>query len=346
MKHKRILPAKLAAELGAQSADVGPKTGTGRPPRVCCIVLTWNNYVDTDECLRSLEAVDYRPLQIVVVNNASTDDSIDRLKARWSEVVTFVDSGSNESIPFGYNRGFAEALSLGADYVCQVDNDVVVEPGFVDTLLKAIKQSATTAMAAPIMLNYYKPELIWYAGSSYNRALGLTFNHHSGKPLTTFAKLGTTFRTDFAPTCAVMVSRTALQAVGFLDERLAFSHDDVDWCLRAAALGLQCVVVGQPLARHKIAVTRGFKGSNVQRPRSAHDMAMSSYLVGQKYLRGVQWVPFLFGRLVLSLPYQCGRMALAGAWPSAFAYCRGTLQGLASCFLGRSSRANPEAEVV
>ncbi len=310
-------------------------------PLVCCMVLTWNNFQDTDECLRSLHALTYQPRLTVVVDNASTDGSLERLRARWGDSVLFVESGSNHSIPFGYNRGFEEALHLGADYVCQVDNDVVVEPDFIEGLLPAFGHSEVTALASPIILDYYSPGVVWFAGATYSRTFGLTMNHHFKKPLAAFPKVGTTFRTDLAATCAVMISRRALNEVGLLDERLAFSHDDVDWCLRAASLGFECVVVGRPLARHKVSVTRGVPGSHVPGPRASFDMARGAYLVGEKYVRGPGWIPFLFGRLALSLPFQCWRMVSAGAWRSALAYIKGTARGI--CGLTPAGRSREPA---
>ncbi len=295
---------------------------------VALVVLTRNNFDDTDECLRSLAAVTYEPTVTIVVDNASTDDSFERLKECWSEGVVWIRTSRNGGIAYGDNHGIVRALDLGADYVCVFNNDIIVEPSFVDTLLAAFDGSPKTALAAPVMLFYYRPELIWFAGVSYNRLLGLSIAHDFRRPVARFARRGESFITDIAPICATMFDQRALREVGLLDERMRLSHDDVDWSLRAAEKGFQCVVVGEPLGRHKISATRGIAGSVIPGPAANRQVALNAYIVGAKHVRGSAWLPFLFGRLVLALPFQLLRMAAAGAWRSAAAYLRGTVEGL------------------
>jgi len=90
-------------------------------PLIYSVVLTWNNFEDTDECLRSLVAQTYPRHRIIVVDNGSSDGSRERLRERWQDEAGFLLSDRNLGCGGGYAFGIREALNRGADYVAIVE---------------------------------------------------------------------------------------------------------------------------------------------------------------------------------------------------------------------------------
>ncbi len=296
---------------------------------VVSIVLTYNNFRDTSECVASLIDQDYTDHSIFVVDNGSSDDSLAGLKQRWASKVDFLETGVNLGVAAGYNAGLQEALSSGADYALLCNNDIVAEPDLVSSLLRVFEREPRTAIAVPVMTYYDRPDLIWFGWVDQQKRLMVSINRMRNRPMSALgARAGSVFASDYVPTCASMVSRAALDSVGLLDERFFFGHDDVDWSLRARAAGFQCSVLGRALVRHKVSVTSGIRGSNLLAPRAAYMHATGSVLIGHKHFRGVSAFAFYAGLLGLRLPYNVATLALARRWASVRAYLRGLKDGI------------------
>src|SRR5439155_5036651 len=116
------------------------------------------------------------------------------------------------------------------------------------------------------------------------------------------------FPTDYAPLCAAMISRGALERVGLFDEWFFFGHEDVDWCLRAKNKGLACYVVSEPLVRHKISASSGVRGSLTFTPFSAYHFAAGSMKLGRKHHSGPARVVDVLGQVGVRFPVYAWRV--------------------------------------
>ncbi len=302
-------------------------------PLVISIVLSWNNFIDTDECLASLVCQTHKNHRIVIVDNGSVDDSLERLEKRWKDAARFIRAGENLGIAGGYNVGIRDALSSGADYVALFNDDVTVELDLLEKLLAPFEQDPNTAVTTPILVYYDRPGLVWFARAAYNRWFGLTWYPGRDKPVEAIIPTpGTSYVSDWVPLCSALISRKALEEIGLMDEEFFLSHEDVEWCLRARRQGLERRVVPSALSRHKVGVSRGRRGSNVPTPASAFHQARNGFAVGARHFPGLLIVSFLVGQFALSLPFQLFRMAVAGSWSSIPSYLRGFAAGLRRLF--------------
>src|SRR5688572_8477648 len=119
-------------------------------PRVRAVVLNFNGGDDVVRCVDCLEALDWPAdrLEIVVVDNASTDGSPDVLRERFPEV-TLIDSGGNLGFPAN-NLAMRDAGD--ADYVALINPDAFVDPGWLAPLVEALEADATAGAATGRML--------------------------------------------------------------------------------------------------------------------------------------------------------------------------------------------------
>src|SRR3712207_3827073 len=104
--------------------------GEGKP-HVAVVVLCWNGREDTLECLRSLERARWERLTPIVVDNGSTDGTLDAVRAGFPDAVT-IRSEENVGFADGNNIGMRAALDAGADYVLILNNDTIVDPGLFE----------------------------------------------------------------------------------------------------------------------------------------------------------------------------------------------------------------------
>src|ERR1700730_5456094 len=96
-------------------------------PRVACIVLNWNGWSDTIECLDALYQCTYLNVTVIVVDNGSTDDSVASIRGAHPDVL-LIESGTNVGFAGGNNIRIRHALAHGAYYLWLLNNDTKPAP--------------------------------------------------------------------------------------------------------------------------------------------------------------------------------------------------------------------------
>ncbi len=244
--------------------------------RVAVVVLSWNGRDDTLRCLASLAAVSYTPLSVVVVDNGSIDGSADAVESAFPDVVV-VRLGRNAGFSGGVNAGIAAALERGADDVLLLNNDMVVDAGFLAPLVNAAMQPEVAAACSQILFAE-PPDRIWYAGASFHPRRG----HHGrnigfGKAPVPPAR--PPYEVDCACGGAMLIPRRAIEEVGLFDEGLFAYREDLDWSLRAREPGGRVVVVPASIVRHRVSASTGGESS----PTSLYYDLRNSLTVAERH---------------------------------------------------------------
>jgi len=121
------------------------------------VVVNWSSCAHLRGCLRSLAEQSYRPLEVIVVDNGSTDDSVAMVRDEFPEV-TLLAQGENLGFAQGCNQGIA--ASQGS-WVCMLNNDVVADPDWAAALVRAIERApATCGMVQSLMVYASRPEVV------------------------------------------------------------------------------------------------------------------------------------------------------------------------------------------
>ncbi|WP_081752559.1 glycosyltransferase family 2 protein [Kallotenue papyrolyticum] len=217
-------------------------------PLVCLVVLNWNGYADTHECLCSLGKLTYPHRHIIVVDNASSDDSPVKLQAQHPEI-ELVRCSENLGIAAGYNRGIQKALAHGADYIVVMNNDLIVDPQVVDRMIEAQQAWPNCGIVMPKILYYDARDTIWSAGA-YARWMpsNIVMRGKNRKDGPAYAE---TKPIEYAPSCCLLLTRELCQRLMF-DEQYFFYYDDWDFCLQARKLGQRIVFAAHAYVWHKV----------------------------------------------------------------------------------------------
>jgi GT2 family glycosyltransferase len=223
-------------------------------PIVYVIVLTWNGMTDTIECLKSLAGLSYPNVRVLMVDNASSDDTVAIVRREFPGVEVIVNE-SNLRFAGGNNVGIRHALERGAEYVLLLNNDTVVDPDFIGHLMRPLDQDPSAGMAAPKIYYFDKPKKIWFAGGRIEWWKG--WISHIGIRENDFGQHDSIRRVDYLTACCILVKREVIDRIGMLDERYTMYGEDADWCIRAVRAGYELLYVPSAVVWHKISASSG-----------------------------------------------------------------------------------------
>lgn len=215
--------------------------------RVAVVIVHLSGYNITSGCLQSLRAVSYPALDIILVDNGSVDGSGTQLAAAFPEV-TLLRSEVNAGFTGGNNLGMAHALEKGYTYILLLNNDTFVAPGFLEPLVNYLEHNPGVAAVQPLIFFNHDRELIWNAGSFYNRVLGYTYTRGLLKRWQPV--YGKQLRVDWITGCAFMVRSEALRATGLFATAMFLYYEDVDLSFRLRKMGYQLACVPQSVIYH------------------------------------------------------------------------------------------------
>jgi GT2 family glycosyltransferase len=223
-------------------------------PLVYIIVLTWNGREDTLACLASLASITYANARVLLVDNASTDGTVEAVRSRYPAVELLVNP-ENYRFSGGNNRGIELAMKRGARYILLLNNDTVVKEDFLDRLVEGAEDDPAIGMASPKILYHADPGRIWYAGAWLCWWMGSYA--HKGVREEDRGQYDLPGRTDLITGCCALVRREVVESVGMFDEAYFIYGEDVDWSVRASRARFAIQYVPSAVIWHKVSVSTG-----------------------------------------------------------------------------------------
>jgi GT2 family glycosyltransferase len=272
------------------------------------IIPNWNGAHHLPTCLDSLRAQTYAPFEVLVVDNASTDDSLELL-GRYPEVRT---------LALSENRGFTGACNAGfrgarGEIQILLNNDTETHRRWLEEVAAAFAAHPEVGLVASKMLLFDRRETFHTAGDyvtldgmAHNRGVWQRDEGQYDHPAYVFSACGG----------SAAYRRTMLEEVGLLDDDFFFSFEDVDLAWRAQLAGWRCLYVPGAVVYHKL------KASGGGRTASFHDARNRIWTLVKNYPADL-WRDHR--REVLVAQLAMAREALR-AWRGEAA--RATLQGL------------------
>jgi GT2 family glycosyltransferase len=206
------------------------------------IVLNWNGRSWLERCLPALAAQRVRATEVVVVDNASTDDSVAWIRAThpWVQVVALTE---NLGFAAGNNRG-AEGATV--DALVFLNNDTEPEAGWLEALVSAAHAEPSRALVTSQLVYWSDPATIDSAGDGYLRCGG-GFKVHHGQPTATAPGSREGFGACGA---AFLIRREWFERLGGFDETLFMVYEDVDLSYRARLFGATVWYAADACVRH------------------------------------------------------------------------------------------------
>lgn len=225
------------------------------------VVLTWNGRQHTLNCLSSLARVKWERLTIIVVDNGSTDETVECVRKAHPDA-RLIPTGANLGFAEGNNVGVREALSLDADYVFVLNNDTTVAENAVSELVSAASELSDAAAVCPMIYFAEPADVIWYAGATFDPARSDSGRMTGYREVDNGQYRGVR-RVDRAVGAAMLIPRRALETTGLFDKELFLYYEDVEWSLRAQAHGLSVYLAPTAKVWHSVSAAAGGEESLV-----------------------------------------------------------------------------------
>jgi GT2 family glycosyltransferase len=217
-------------------------------PPLSVVVVNWNGRRLLAECLRSLAAQSLAGIEIVLVDNASSDDSVALVRREFPEV-EIVALDRNLGFAGGSNRGIAAAR---APFVALLNNDAVAEPTWAAHLLEAARDPRVGLAASRVLL-YDDRSRLDSAGDGMT-TVGVAYKRGHLEPGARFSEPADVFG---ASGCAMLLRRAMLEDVGLFDERFFLIYEDADLAFRARLRGWKCRYAPEARAYHRVNASIG-----------------------------------------------------------------------------------------
>ncbi len=298
-----------------------PQKSAGRL-KVVTVILNWNGWNDTKECLESLGKIRQENFdhEILVIDNHSQDESVREIK-KYFPNQKVISNSENLGFAGGNNVGLKYAIKNGADYVFILNNDTTLDENCIEELLKIAKEKQIGAVGPKIYFSpgreyhdsYTKEErgkVIWFAGGvfDWNNIIG----SHRGVDQVDRGQFDDESDCDFLTGCAMLIKTEVLRKTGIFDENYFLYLEDADLSERIKRVGFKLKFAPKAIVWHKNAASQGKTGSKLQdyyiirnRMYFAQKFArirtkLAIYREGTKLLltsrrRGV--IDFIFGRM-------------------------------------------------
>lgn len=294
--------------------------------RLTIILVNYNGKQYNEACIESVLAGQSAfDRKILVVDNASGDDSMGRLKERYGNdaKVELLRLDDNFGFSYANNVGIRRAMEDGADYVLLLNNDTEIAPDMLAQLAACAARHPDSVIAPKI---YYsdRRDVIWSAGGRVSPFIRKV--SHIGLDRTDRGQFEEETEIGFATGCALFIPCGIIERAGLLDEDFFLYYEDTEYCFRLTELGIPIYFCPEAVMYHKV----GASSKGADSPLCAYYIARNWLLCNRKHL-GVRYPLFLvyygINRLVCCLLWLLhGKSALVQAtWRGIQDYREGKL---------------------
>lgn len=243
--------------------------------KTAIILVNWNSYALTAQCIRSLQQMSHpESATVILVDNHSADGSGEALKTEFPHII-YIQANDNLGFTGGNNVGIAYAIQEKFDYTLLLNNDTTVAPDFLAPMVAYMEAHPETGAVQPLIYYHHQPSLIWNGGSYYNQWLGHPSIRYIGKTIESTPLQNTTpVRVDWITGCAFFTRTSLLESIGALSDNLFMYFEDIDLSFRMREKGFQLRLLPQSVIWH----VGGMSNKNKEKTREGFVNPVVHYL--------------------------------------------------------------------
>lgn len=281
--------------------------------KVYIIILQYNNWQDTVECLHSITAISYDDYAVVVVDNNSSNDSLPKLK-QWLLDNKDVFAKQNETVLIEniVNNGYAGGNNLGIKYALEkndfsyvwlLNNDVIIDPAALEVMVNIFKGDGKIGICGSKVIDYFDNNNILSLGTKYNRFWGLP---------NVVKEESVAKNLDGVQGCSMLIKHGCFVNIGLLPEEYFMYYEESDYCLKVIGGGYKIATAVASIIFHKEGASSGVQSSQYIKNVFSDLLCLRNRLIcGNKYLK------IKLG-LYLGMMYSALKRVAQGKWGRAY----------------------------
>lgn len=224
------------------------------------IILTYNSSHIIE---KSLQNLDFSAYDVVLVDNASSDDTVTIAKEKFPLLKKIIELPRN----IGYGRGNNVALKqVDTDFALILNPDSIIEKKEIETVLLEMKKDQKVALATPIMLKEFPFNQKEFEKRIEN--IGADFNSEKKRY---FAKEGDNFLSNFLSGAALFMNVAAMRKIGFFDEKIFLYYEDDELSWRVLQNGYKNLLVTKAIFFHPKGVSSSIETRKIIFTKSWHE---------------------------------------------------------------------------
>jgi len=300
-------------------------------PKVAIVVLNWNGWQDTIECLESVFRNEYPRYQVIVCDNDSQDGSLGHIKA-WAEGrleyveydraqaeaggdpkssdarLVLIKTGANLGFAGGNNVGLRYALANNFDFAWLLNNDTVIKPDALTYLVERMQENPRAGICGSTVA-YYRDitRVEAWGGAFYDKWLAVGKHLGISRPVSAPVDVKAVERKmDYVFGAAMFVSRDFLLDVGLMSEDYFIYCEEIDWAIRARGR-YALAYAPKSIVYHKGSRSIGSAGSSL----SKYYEMRNRMVVTRKHF------PYALPTVYLGVVVEMIGMFLRGEWGGA-----------------------------
>lgn len=217
-------------------------------PKVAIIILNWNGKKDTIECLESLKQVTYPNYEILLVDNGSTDKSVEYFRELYPEI-DIIKNEKNLGFAEGNNVAIRKVVERETKYILLLNNDTVVDKNFLDELIHIAESDQNIGILGPTIYHYTQRNKIQSAGAKilWNKGKDSIFKSNK------LDKGGDDKITevDYVSGCALLAKVEVFKKIGYFNKDYFAYWEETDLCIRAHKALYKIIQVPKAKIWHK-----------------------------------------------------------------------------------------------
>jgi GT2 family glycosyltransferase len=216
-------------------------------PLVISVILNTNRCEDTLECLNTLMRSTYPNHKAIVLDNHSTDGSVQAIQSNFPSV-QIAELANNSGYAGNNNVGIQLAIDQGAEWVFVLNEDTILAEDCLAKLIEVGEADPNIGIVGPMVYHHSEPNVIQTAGGRFGRFWEAWHLAEDDEDRGQFCE---PHKVEWISGCAILVRQSVIKQVGMIDERYFYYWEETEWCLRAGRNGWRIMHVPRAKLWHK-----------------------------------------------------------------------------------------------
>lgn len=297
-----------------------------KAPKTGIVIVTYNSGSVIKDCLKSLLANSYPNMEVVVVDNASSDKTVQTIRTHFKNVY-IVENKKNVGFGSANNIGIKYLLKKNCDFFLLLNPDTIPSPTLIKKLVSIFENNDRVGVAGCIINYANNHKKIWFAGGYFNRLFCFTRHRHMNQLLNRAnVKSG---KVDFITGACMMISSKVIKNVGFIPEEYFLYFEDVFFCQKIKEKGFSSYLLAESLISHHVSTSTGIRETNKMTPLRAYFFARNPLLYINGNMKGYLKLTGFIGQFFIRFPFYSYIVFKERNARSFYYYCKGVRDGLA-----------------